>query len=199
MRVFPLLAVLLIAAAPAKPAPPAPTGPDRPLLAPSREVSVLYRLLAQGKPQAEIRISTRPGSPTGGTLRRIDLPDHSYLLVNLSTRAMIMVVPAEGTLLDLPWDPAMAEQFTLNSHMRFTRRGQATVSRIPCTVFEAQQGPQHGEVCVTDDGVMLRIEGVGPNGQRSAIEAVSLTYTPAPESDFLPPPDFQHVRPEDRG
>lgn len=189
-RILPYLGLLMIAAAPTK---PPPAGPDHPLLTPSREVSVLYRLAAQGRPEAEIRISSRPASATSGSLRRIDLPDQSYLLVNRSTHALVMVVPTEGTLLDVPWDTSLAEQFTLNGTMRFTRRGSATVAHISCTVYDVQQGSQQGRVCVNDDGVILRIEGVFINGQHTVIEAQSLTYTPAPDSDYLPPPDFQRV------
>ena len=156
---------------------------------------MLYRLLTQGRPQTEIRISTRPPSAGNGSLRRIDLPDQSYLLVNLTSHALVMVVTAEGTLLDLPWDPGMAEQFMLTPRMRFTRRGAGTVARMPCTVYDVQQGEQHGEVCVNEHGVTLRIDSVSATGQHASIEAVSMTYTPAPDSDYLPPPGFQHVSP----
>ena len=221
-RIRPVLALLLVAAGPARPEtakpeaarsepakpesgkssaakPAASSGPERPLLAPNREVSVLYRLSAEGRPQAEIRISSRPATSASGSLRRIDLPDASYLLVNLSTHALVMVVTTEGTLLDMPWDPAMAEQFMLSPRMRFTRRGPATVSKLPCTVYDVQQGEQRGQVCVNDDGVTLRIESVSATGQHAAIEAMSMTYTPAPDSDYLPPPDFQHVQPDPAG
>jgi len=136
-----------------------------------------------------------PASRPGGTIRRIDLPDQSYLLIDQAAKTMAMVVPSEGTILDVPWDTGLGSQFTLSEQMRFTRRAGATVSRVACTLWDVVQDAQRGQVCVTDDGVMLRTEGVDPQGRHTAIEAVSVTYTPAPEADFAPPAGFQHVVP----
>ncbi len=183
-----LLALLLMAAA----SPP----PERPPLAPTREVSVLYRLLALDKPQTEIRITTRPGAQ--GIVRRIDLPDQSYLLIDHRKHSVDMVVPAEGTVLDVPWATGLGDQFTLNDRMRFTRRHPATVAKQRCTVWDVVQDTQRGQLCITDDGVMLFTEGIDAQGRHIAIEAVSVTYTPAPQADFLTPPDVERVVPGSR-
>ena len=183
-----LLLLLLVAAGPA----PAPN--ERPLLAPQREVSVLYSLMASDTAPTEIRISTK----NRGAIRRIDLPDRNYMLIYSAQQAMIMVTPPAGTVAELPWNPGLAEQFTLTGQMRFAKRATATVAGLRCTVWDVLLGATRGQVCVTDEGVMLRTLTEDPRGRRTAVEAVSVTFTPAPEADYLPPPDFERVQPAAR-
>ena len=181
-----LIALLLVAAAPA----PAP-GADRPPLAPTREVSVLYRVSSSPTQAFEIRITSKAGN----TRRRIDLPDKNYLIVDQAAQRMVMVSPFEGTAMEVPWSSGLGLQFTLDADMRFTRRASATVAGIRCTNYTVQTTTTFGEACVTDDGVMLRTLAQNSAGQRTAIEEISVSFTPAPASDYAPPPDFQRVAP----
>ena len=178
------MALLLVAAGP-------PPGPDRPPLAPTREVSVLYRVSSSPTKAFEIRITSRAGNAR----RRIDLPDKNYLVVDQAAQRMVMVSPFEGTVMDVPWSSGLGLQFTLDQQMRFTRRASATVAGLRCTTYTVQTPTTSGEACVTDDGVMLRTLAQNAAGQRTAIEAISVSFTPAPASDFAPPPDFQRVAP----
>ena len=177
-----LIALLLVAAAPA-------AGPEHPLLAPTREVSVLYRVSSSPTQAYEIRITSQPGNAR----RRIDLPDKNYLVMDEAAQQMVMVSPFEGTVVDVPWSSGLGLQFTLDQQMRFTRRASATIAGLRCTTYTVQTPTTSGEACVTDDGVMLRTLAQNAAGQRTAIEAISVSFTPAPPSDFAPPPDFQHV------
>jgi len=179
-----LIALLLVAAAPAP-------GPERPALAPTREVSVLYRVSSSPTQVYEIRIT----SQAGNARRRIDLPDKNYLVVDQAAQRMVMVSPFEGTVMEVPWSSGLGSQFTLDQHMRFTRRASATIAGLRCTTYTVQTPATFGEACVTDDGVMLRTLAQNAAGQRTAIEAISVSFTPAPASDFAPPPDFQRVAP----
>ena len=170
-------------AAPEKP------GADRPAMAPTREVSVLYRVSSSGNPPAEVRITTLPN----GAAMRIDMPDRTYMLVSQASKRMAMVVPDEQTVLDLPWSGGPQDQFTLNARMKFVRRGTDTVAANRCTVWEVALDRTRGIMCITDDGVLLRSLSQDEAGRRSLIDALSVSFTPAPPKEFLPPPDFEHL------
>ena len=177
--------------APAQPAAPtARTGtPTQPPLLPTREASVLYRISARGSPPIEVRITTLPDA----VAMRIDMPDRTYMLVNQAEHRMAMVVPEELMVMDLPYQAGVQDQFLLNSRMKFTRRGVDTVAAVRCTSWDVLLDGNHAVVCVTDDGVLLRSVSMDAEGKRSSIEAISVSYTPAPASDFLPPAGFDHM------
>lgn len=189
------------AAAPAQPAPaevapgqpavpPARPGPPaHPPLLPTREASVLYRVSAHGNPPTEVRIT----SQAEGAAMRIDMPDRTYMLVNQAEKSMAMVVPEELMVMDLPYQAGVQDQFLLNSQMRFTRRGVETVAGVRCTSWDVLLDGNRGVVCVTDDGVLLRSVSLDAEGRRNMIEAISVSYTPAPASDYLPPNGFDHM------
>ena len=150
---------------------------DRPPLAPSRDVVVAYRLSAPGAPPTEVRMEVR----SGAAAMRFDMPDQTYLLVDLASRGVALVVPAEQTVLLLPWEAGPQQQFTLDPRMKFTRKGADTVAGLRCAVWDVLLDRARGTVCVTDDGVMLRSQG------RNLIEATSVIYGTLNLGDFEPP------------
>lgn len=210
-----LLAVLIAAslaaaplaaqAAPAQPAPaqsapaqPTPGQPgavarpaalDHPPLLPTREASVLYRVSASSAPPVEVRITSQPN----GAAMRIDMPDQTYMLVNQAEKRMAMVVPNELMVMDLPYQTGMQDQFLLNSRMKFSRRGPDTVAGVRCTGWDVVLDGNRGLAWVTDDGILLRSISLDPQGRRNMIEAISVSYTPAPAADYLPPEGFDHM------
>lgn len=163
--------------------------PDRPLLAPSREASVLYRMTKAGTPAVELRITTR----AGGSPMRIDMPDGAYMLVDQAAQSTAMVVPNEQMVMELPFQDGPQAQFLLNERMRFTRRGVDTVATMRCTTWDVVLEKARGAVCVGDDGIVLRSSGQDEVGRRTLIEAVSVSFAPAPASDFTPPADFERM------
>lgn len=152
---------------------------------------MLYRVSSSPTATYEIRITSRPGN----TRRRIDLPDKNYLLVDSAAERLAMVSLFEGTVMEIPWSSGLGLQFTLDTAMRFTRKTATTIAGLRCMTYAVQTQNTSGETCVTEDGVMLRTLAQNTAGQRTAIEAISVSYTPAPPTDFAPPPDFQRVAP----
>lgn len=194
-----LALLLLVAAGPAPsgPAkappvtPPAAAGPERPQLTPTREASVLYRIASSPTESYEIRIT----SLAGNSRRRIDLPDKTYMLINPVAEQLQMVSPFEGTVMNVPWSSGLGLQFTLDPSMKFSRKGTATIAGLRCTTYGVSTAVTSGEACVTDDGVMLRTLAQNNRGQRTAVEAISVSYTPAPDTDYVPPASFERVSP----
>jgi len=166
------------------------TAADRPPMAPAREASVLYRMTKAGTASIEVRVTAR----AGGSPMRIDMPDGAYMLVDQSAHSAAMVVPVEQMVMGLPFQDGPQAQFQLNERMRFIRRGVDTVATVRCTAWDVTLDKARGAVCISDDGVLLRSSALdAAGGRRSLIEAVSVSFTPAPESDFTPPADFDRM------
>lgn len=176
-------------APPARPSAPAPAAGEHPPLLPTREASVLYRMAGTGRPVTEVRVTTLPN---GGPMR-IDMPDLTYMLVDQAAKRMSLVAPNDQMVMEVPYDGGLQEVFLLDSRMKFARRGPETVAGTRCTVWDATLEPNHGLVCVTDDGVVLRSLIQDAQGRRSVIDAVSVSYAPAPASDFQEPAGYDHM------
>ena len=189
------LMIAAAGAAPAAPQPaaatpaPRPATPERPPLAPTREVSVLYRIGASNGPPSEVRVTTK----AHGEVLRMDMPDNTYILVTPAEQRLALVVPGELMVLDLPWQPGLQDQFLLSPRMRFSKRGPDTVAGVRCTGWDVVLDNTRAIMWLTDEGVLLRSVSLDAQGRRNLIEAVSVSYTPAPAADFLPPPGFDHM------
>jgi len=158
-------------------------------LAPTREASVLYRIGASNSPPSEVRVTIK----ANGKVLRMDMPDNTYMLVTPAEQQMALVVPGELMVLDMPYQPGLQDQFLLSPRMRFTKRGPETVAGIRCNGWDVVLDGTRAIMWITDDGVLLRSVSLDAQGRRNLIEAVSVSYTPAPAADFLPPPDFEHM------
>lgn len=167
----------------------ATAAPDRPALAPTREASVLYRVVNAGAAPVEVRVTAE----AGGSPMRLDMPDHTYMLVDQAARSIAVVVPEEQVVLDVPYQDGPQTYFQLNDRMRFTRRAPATVAAVRCTVWDVAVDKARGTMCISDDGILLRSSGTDEAGRRNLIEAVSVSFAPAPAGEFVPPPDFNRM------
>lgn len=178
------LAVMAQAPAPA----PSPRPVDRPPLVPTRDASVLYRLVPAEGPAEEVRVTTQ----AGGSPMRVDMADKSWMLLDLRAQRMAMVVMAEETVMDLPYQ-GPPQQFVLSPAMRFVRRGPDTVAGVPCTLWDVALGPQRAVMCITGEGVLLRTQVQDARGRRTVVEAISVSFAPATEAEFTPPADYERV------
>ncbi len=174
---------LTAAAAPDRPA------PDRPALAPTREASVLYRVVNADAAPIEVRVT----SEAGGSPMRLDLPDRTYMLVDQAARRIAVVVPEQQVVLDVPYQDGPQTYFQLNDRMRFTRRAPGTVAAVRCTVWDVAVDNTRGTMCISDDGILLRSSGLDATGHRNLIEAVSVSFAPAGPNEFVPPADFNRM------
>lgn len=177
-----LAAVLLGGAGPA---------PDRPPLVPTKDAIIGYHL-APGMGEA---IDVRVLVQAGGRALRLDLPDQSFLVARPPSRSLMMVVPQEQTVLELPWDEGPQPLFLLDGRMRFTQRGEATVAGQRCIQWEAILERSRNTVCVTVDGFVLRNISQDQAGRRNRVEAFAIKYQPVAEADFIVPLEYERVVP----
>ncbi len=201
-------AAALRAAAPGLPAaallaaalclPGAARGQAPPLLIPTRDVDVVYRM-----PLPPGAASTPPASTPAPTQRlrwhvadrrlRVDPPGEGvFMIVDYAARRMQMVEIGPRQVIDMPPPPGLGA--AAPSGARFERLGDAMVAVTSCTEWRTtdMQGSAT-TVCLTPDGVLLR----AASGGRVMIEATRVSYAPQDTVLFQVPDGYRHVAPTD--
>jgi hypothetical protein len=189
-------AVLLLGLAAAAPG-GSPT--PHPPFAPTRDVSVVYRLESPdaARPGGESSEELHLYAEAGGRRLRLDTPDAGgYLLIDPAARTAAVVNPGLRAFMTVPLNPKLARGLLLlDPSATFTRQARATVAGLVCTVWAIGGKAAAGSVCVTDDGVILRrVEGGDP-ARQSRLTALSVTYAPQLPALFAPPDGFQDLSP----
>lgn len=182
-----VLAALLAAAAGPPPAP----GPDRPVIPPTRDAVLGYRL----QPGAGEAINARVSLEAGARTLRLDLPDYTFMLATPATHSLVMVVPAERTTVDLPWSDGPQSLFLLDEAARFTRKAEATVAGHRCTVYDVQLDKAQSTVCVSPEGLVLRSQSTDAGGRRNLVEAYAVQLGGTTDNEFKVPPGYERVQP----
>ncbi len=180
-------ASMLVAAAPLAAAPP-----DRPVLLPGHDALVAYRMEpASGEP-----IDLRVAYLAGAKEVRFNLPDTSYILVTPAKASVMMVVPLQGTLAELPYAAGPQSLFLLDEHARFTRKGEMTVAGQKCTQWDMVLDQDRRTVCITPDGLLLRNYATDPQGRKSLVEATVVRVEPVPAELFVIPAGYEKITPD---
>ncbi len=156
---------------------------SRPQLIPTRDVDVTYRVTQAGRTLEE-----RVRWLAAEQIQRVDSSGPVYMIVDHKTRRLTLVNTARRTVLAMaaprqsPLDPA--------GDAAFGNAGQASVVGLPCTQWRMPAGGEK-QLCVTDDGVMLRAQDAGT----TVAEATMVRYGQADPASFQVPADFQNVPP----
>ena len=185
-QMFLVPALLAVAIAPA-------LAEDRPLVRPSRDVTVEYR--SSGTPQGPAaqtshEVTMRFASKSG--LIRIDGPNRrGYAILDINAGRMMVVMTERRMYMEQPAEPSMTAMFQA-ANTAFTRTGTDTVAGVACTTDDARINDRRGHVCLTDDGVLLRARSDDPDRRRE-LEAVTVTYGDQPAALFAPPAGFQKL------
>lgn len=162
-----------------------------PTLHPTRDVVVQYHVSgrAAGPGQSsDVTIHYKAG---GKRMRIEPQGQPGYMIVDRTMGTMEMVMPSQHLYMELPYDPKKVMSFE-GSNAKFTRRGSDAVAGLQCTVYDVKSNKRTGEVCLTDDGVMLRAKNGGPQ-HASTLRATKVTYRTQPASLFTPPPGFHKM------
>jgi len=164
---------------------------DRPLVQPSRDVAVTYRVegaaasVVPGGIPGTLRLSWDAAGqrlraePEGRTQAVIvNLREHSAQVMDSMLRSALTLPVRDGDLQPLTLDGA-----------RLTQRGTDTVAGLPCTTWAVQAPRGAGTVCFTADGVALRADGQ-VDGQHGTFTASSVSYGPQPDTLFRVPAEY---------
>jgi len=189
-RIF-LLCAVLTAATPAT-ADPAVTA-EGPWILPKQDVAVEYR--TRGMMRGPLagnghRVTARFDSREGRI--RIDGPDSRfYAILDVASERMIMVMPEWRLYMEQPADPDLSA-ILHGANTRLRPLGDEEIAGLTCTAYDAALNDRTGELCLTDDGVLLRAE-IADRGRPRELEALRVTYADQPDSYFHAPADFTKV------
>jgi hypothetical protein len=165
---------------------------DRPLLVPTRDVSVTYRVVG-GQAGQEMRMSWRVADQK----LRVDMPGGiGWSVMDQRSKKMFVVMEQQRMIMEVPLNngPGGVSVPTQPPETaRFTRGGTATIAGQGCTVWRYENEGVTGESCLTADGVMLRSTGTH-NGQTASMEATEVAYGPQDAARFKAPSGYQQMQ-----
>jgi hypothetical protein len=123
---------------------------------------------------------------------RIDGPYGGfYALVDVDDARLTMVMPGQRVYVDQPADPDLMALLQAGDS-DFRRIGTEMIAGLACTDYVAAINNHSGQVCLTDDGVLLRARIADPDRQPE-LEAVSVTYALQPPALFEIPAGFHKL------
>lgn len=188
MQLPPILALALGLAA----ALPAAAQDHPPVMQPARDVTVEYHVA--GVTQGERRSDTVRMSFTdrGMKLRIEPVGQPGYSIMDRTAGRMFIVMAPQHAYMEVPYDPKRVMAFD-DKDSTFTRRGTDTIAGIGCTIYDTRRQEYSGQVCLSDDGLLLRAKSDNSAQAGGGLEATRVTYGPQPASLFVPPPDFQKM------
>jgi hypothetical protein len=163
------------------------------VMQPTRDVMVEYHVSGVMQGAAQRSDSIRMFFTDHGMKLRIEpVGQPAYSIVDRTAGRMIMVMTPQHAYLEVPYDPKRVMAFDDKS-ATFTRLGSDTVAGIGCTVYDTKRQDRSGQVCLSDDGLMLRAKSDNPGQGGGELEATRVAYGPQAPSLFAPPPDFQKM------
>lgn len=158
---------------------------DAPVLRPTRDVDVTYRVPVPGAADASLLQRLRWSAAR--RVQRVDLPTSgNWMVLDFAAHRMAMVRDDSREVVDVPSPQGLDQP---NEGSGFTRAGNATVAGLACTEWRTvdTRGAET-LACYTDDGVLLR----ATSGTRVMMEAVDVKYTPQPDDIFQVPQGYTH-------
>lgn len=174
-------ALMLVAAMPA-------SAQDRPLAVPTRDVDVTYR---SQPPGAAAPMRQRVRWDVAGQRERIDPPRGEFhVILDLRGHRLFSVRDSIRAVLEMDATGTNLMPDVMRGEYELT--GGSEVDGLACRLWRARpNGPRAMQLCVTDDGVMLRAS----IGEQVLAEAERVTYAPADPADFVVPPDYRRIAP----
>lgn len=174
-RFLPIAAALapLVAASPAAPQ-------EQPPLLPGRDVDITYDVTRPPQPKIRERVRWLATEH----LERVDGPDKSTTIFDRNAREITLLTPASRTYRKLEGMPRRPSEPEPGAALK--RGNEATVAGLRCTDWSWTQDVETHTICVTADGVLLRLIVDG----KIVIEARSVSYGPQKAELFRVPKGY---------
>ena len=181
-----ILPALLLAALPA-------TAQERPVMVPTRDVAVTYRVTAGQGQGHELRMAWLVAERK----LRVDAEGApGWSVIDQQAKRMLVVMEQQRAVLEVPANTGpggLSIPTEPPASARFSKGGSATVAGLRCTIWRYEDGDKRGETCLTADGVMLRSSG-GQGNRTGAVEATAVAYGPQDPARFQAPPGFRSLQ-----
>ncbi|TDH58095.1 DUF4412 domain-containing protein [Dankookia rubra] len=186
-----ILPALLLAALPA-------AAQERPVMVPTRDVAVTYRVTAGQGQGHELRMAWLVAERK----LRVDAEGApGWSVIDQAAKRMLVVMDQQRAVLEVPANTGpggLSLPTEPPASARFAKDGSATVAGLRCTVWRYEDGDKRGETCLTADGVMLRSSGGQRDGQggsrTGAVEATKVAYGPQDPARFQAPPGYRSMQ-----
>lgn len=156
---------------------------QQPLLRPTRDVDVTYRIGDGGQLQQRMRwLSSRQ-------VMRIDPPTPGFhVIIDYAAGRMSVVRDEEHLVVDMKAPGGIAGA-PATAAPSYERRGDDRVAGVPCTDWQATNSEGAAALaCITADGILLRVR----SGERVLASATSVNYAPQDAAAFAVPADYAH-------
>ena len=155
---------------------------ERPVMVPTRDVAIVYHMISQRPGDLRMSIQASTG------LAHVQGPNQrGYVIVDRKARQMTLVMSDKQLYMVMTIPDGQQRSPELDTTAKFKRQGTDTVAGVGCTVWEYSGEHANGTACITDDGVMLRVQD---SATHNGMEAAEVTYAPQPDSDFQPPAGY---------
>ena len=156
---------------------------DKPNLLPERDVDITYRVTAISEKPIKQRIRWLAAKH----MQRVDSPGGAVSLADRTTAYVTILNSRTKTYVKL--EEAADGPFKVDPGVSFPRGGNSKAASLPCSEWSwLDSGTQKPRtLCVTDDGVMLRMAEDG----HVLFEATTVTYRHANPRTFEVPSDYQ--------
>ena len=163
-------------------------GQTAPLVQPTRDVDVTYRVPVPGA--ADTYLLQRLRWSAAHRQQRVDLPTSgNWMMLDFNAHRMALVHDGSREVIDLP-SPQGAGQ--PGGGAGYARVASAVVAGLPCIEWRTVDTRGAATLaCYTDDGVLLR----ATSGTRTLMEAVHVDYAPQAESVFQIPAGYSRQMP----
>jgi hypothetical protein len=169
---------------------------DRPLMLPTSDVVVVYRL-DRGPLDGPHKLQATYSAQ--GQRVRLDyfrwVEAKVPFLIRIFDRPrdrQIVIYTERKTYTDQPIGNSPNPGAFLREDTVFTRQGRDTVAHAPCTQWRIDfrdRSSGGDSACVTDDGIALRLASASPDF--ASLIAISVHYETPSEAAYQPPPGFR--------
>jgi len=162
---------------------------ERPPTLPTRDVDVTY---VMPTPAGAARQRLRYNAAL--RLLRLDPPGEGLrVVIDFAAARMFTVRDADRSVIEMAapksWMPGLGAA-------RYTRRNAGRVSGVSCTNWETTDSEGHVVlICLTEDGVMLRVARHTAAGDHVLSLATELHHTPQAAPVFGVPQDYRRLAP----
>jgi hypothetical protein len=174
-RIFPVTALtLLLLGSP-------PRAEEQPQLSPTRDVDITYKITQQRQKP----ITERVRWSAGEQLERVDGPNKSSSIFDHNARVDTLLNGASRTYRKLENAPRQLLEPEPGAVLK--RGSDAVVAGLPCTDWSWTEDVEKHTVCVTPDGVVLRLV---IDESKTVMEARSVRYASQPAELFRVPPSY---------
>jgi hypothetical protein len=153
---------------------------ERPQLLPTRDVDITYSVTRPHQPKTRERVRWLASDH----LQRVDASGRSTTIFDRNTHEVTLLVSANRTYRKLDGLPRQAQEPEPDAVLK--RGPDAIVAGLPCTEWSWLEDVESHTVCVTADGVVLRLVVDG----QTFTEAQSVKYAPQKAELFQVPRDY---------